>query len=158
MGSDHSTSNHGQRSYNISTAVRRHFQVWSPTKTDNGKWVKPNFSSNEIDGKTTENETLHNKCGTSTTDGLVERLNRTIKSVLAAYVEVNPTTWDDKLPFVTFAYNTAVQPSTKKSPFEVLFGKKLVIPTMADITCTRKTTDGKPWMRYLEAHLLIVKG
>lgn len=95
MGSDHSTSNHVQRSYNISTAVRRHFQVWSPTKTDNGKWVKPNFSSNEIDGKTTENETLHNQCGTSTTDGLVERLNRTIKSVMAAYAEVDPTTWDD---------------------------------------------------------------
>jgi transposase InsO family protein len=91
------------------------------------------------------------------TDGLVERLNRTIKSVMAAYVEVNPTTWDDKLPFVTFAYNTAVRPSTKKSPFEVFFGKKLVIPTMADITCTRKTTYGKTWMRYLEAHLLIVR-
>jgi transposase InsO family protein len=91
------------------------------------------------------------------TDGLVERLNKTIKTVLAAYVEVDPTTWDDKLPFVTFAYNTAVQSSTKKSPFEVLFGKKPVIPTMADITWPRKTTAGKTWTQYVEAHLLIVR-
>ena len=36
------------------------------------------------------------------TDGLVERLNRTLKTSLAAYVEDQPDTWDDKLPFVIF--------------------------------------------------------
>lgn len=42
------------------------FKFGAPRRliTENGS--KPNFTSNEIDGKTTENETLHNKCGTST--------------------------------------------------------------------------------------------
>lgn len=38
---------------------------------------------------------------------LLERMNRAIMKALAAYVEGNPSTWDDKLPFMTFFYNRA---------------------------------------------------
>lgn len=51
--------------------------------------------------------------------GLVEKMNQTIKTSLTAYVETDPTLWDEKLPFVTFANNTAVQASTNKFPFEI---------------------------------------
>jgi hypothetical protein len=65
-------------------------------------------------------------------------LNRTLKTSLAAYVETDPSSWDDKLPFVTFAYNTAMQASTGKSPFELLFGRKPVPPAIPDLAWTAK--------------------
>lgn len=157
MGSDHSTYNHGQRSYSISTAVRSRFQVWSPTKTDNGKWVKPNFRSNEIDGKTTENETLHNKCGTSTNGRFSRKTKQDHQDCSGRIRRSGHNHMGRQATICHVAYNTTVQSSTKKSPFEVLFGKKPVIPTMADITWPRKTTAGKTWTQYVEAHLLIVR-
>ena len=54
------------------------------------------------------------------TDGLVERFNRTIKIGLATYIESEPKRWDEVLPFVTFAYNTAKQTSTGFTPFELM--------------------------------------
>uniref|UniRef100_A0A224Z186 Tick transposon n=1 Tax=Rhipicephalus zambeziensis TaxID=60191 RepID=A0A224Z186_9ACAR len=42
------------------------------------------------------------------TNGLTERLNKTIADMLAMYVDVEHKTWDAILPYVTFAYNTAV--------------------------------------------------
>ncbi|UYV77347.1 hypothetical protein LAZ67_15000588, partial [Cordylochernes scorpioides] len=46
------------------------------------------------------------------TNGLTERLNKTIADMLSMYVDVNQKDWDEILPFVTFAYNTAKQEST----------------------------------------------
>ena len=37
--------------------------------------------------------------------------------------------WDEKLPFVLFAYRTSVQESTKGSPFFLLYGRDPVLPT-----------------------------
>ena len=46
------------------------------------------------------------------TDGLVERFNRTLISMLAKTVEKGGKDWDDHLPFVLFAYRTSEQSST----------------------------------------------
>jgi hypothetical protein len=59
-------------------------------------------------------------------NGEVERQNRTLKSMLACYVNNNHNDWDLFLPSVTFAYNTAVHSTTGKSPFEVVFGRSEV--------------------------------
>jgi len=56
------------------------------------------------------------------TDGLVERVNRTLKGMLASYTNDNPTEWDTFLPYLTFAYNTSVQTSTAETPHYLLFG------------------------------------
>lgn len=88
--------------------------------------------------------------GNPKSDGLLERLNHTIKTSLASYVETDLIMREEKLPFVTFAYNTAVQASTGKSPIEVLFGRKPVIPTTALITFRPKTTNGNVYYRYLK--------
>ena len=50
-------------------------------------------------------------------DGLVERLNRTLLSMLAATVHEHPGDWDKKLRLVCMAYNTSVHQSTGFSPF-----------------------------------------
>ena len=56
-------------------------------------------------------------------DGLVERFNRTLTEMLSKTVEKNGKNWDDKLPYVLFAYRTSVQESTRESPFHLLYGR-----------------------------------
>ena len=63
------------------------------------------------------------------TDGLVERFNRTLTDMLAKTVESNSANWDDRLPFVLFAYRTSLQHSTAESPFVLLYGRDARLPT-----------------------------
>ncbi|UYV69276.1 K02A2.6-like [Cordylochernes scorpioides] len=51
------------------------------------------------------------------TNGLTDRLNKTLGDMLSMYVDVEQKKWDSILPFVTFAYNTAKQETTEFSPF-----------------------------------------
>jgi hypothetical protein len=62
------------------------------------------------------------------TDGLVERYNRTLCDMLACYVHDEPEEWDKYLPFVTFAYNTAIQSTLKECPFYLFFGRAPLLP------------------------------
>lgn len=57
------------------------------------------------------------------TNGLTERLNRTLADMLSMYVDVEHKTWDDILAYVTFAYNTAVQETTGLTPFQLVYGR-----------------------------------
>ncbi|UYV72359.1 hypothetical protein LAZ67_9002777 [Cordylochernes scorpioides] len=76
---------------------------------------------------------LTNKCGikkkTTTayhpqTNGLTERLNRTIADMLSMYMDLDQKNWDEMLPFITFAYNTAKQESTGFTPFFLIHGRE----------------------------------
>ncbi|KAI5063578.1 hypothetical protein GOP47_0022125 [Adiantum capillus-veneris] len=42
------------------------------------------------------------------TNGLTERLNRTLKQSLSAYIDPLHQNWDEMLPYATHAYNTSV--------------------------------------------------
>ncbi|KAM7303519.1 DDE-type integrase/transposase/recombinase [Ixodes scapularis] len=64
------------------------------------------------------------------TNGLTERLNKTIADMISMYVDVEHKTWDEVLPYVTFAYNTAVQETTGVTPFQLVHGRK--VTTMLD--------------------------
>ena len=57
------------------------------------------------------------------TDGLVERFNRTLISMLVKTVERGGKDWDEHLPFVLFAYRASEQQSTCELPFFLLFGR-----------------------------------
>ena len=61
-------------------------------------------------------------------DGLVERLNRTIISMLATVVNDFGGEWEDHLPRICFAYNTSQQESTGFTPFYLMFGRQARIP------------------------------
>jgi transposase InsO family protein len=54
-------------------------------------------------------------------NGLVEKMNSTIKKCLASVSHSNPETWDLRLPSVLFAIRTTVQSSLRVSPYEALF-------------------------------------
>ena len=61
-------------------------------------------------------------------DGLVERLNRTIGTMIAAYVTENQRTWDKDLQILMMAYRATPHESTKLSPNEMMLGKEVSMP------------------------------
>lgn len=57
------------------------------------------------------------------TNGMTERTNRTLTNMLAMYVDSDQKNWDELLPFVTYAYNTATHETTGYSPFFLLYAR-----------------------------------
>ncbi len=63
------------------------------------------------------------------TDGLVEKFNSTLISMIAKTAERHGRDWDQRLPYLLFAYRASVQESTKESPFFLLYGRDPRLPT-----------------------------
>ena len=63
------------------------------------------------------------------TNGLTERVNRTVCTMLTHYCqEQNQTRWTQVLPLINFAYNSNVNRSTQMSPFYLLYGREPILP------------------------------
>lgn len=58
------------------------------------------------------------------TDGTVEPAITGMQSI---YVGVQHKTWDQILPYVTFAYNTAIQETVRFMPFHLVYGRQVQI-------------------------------
>ena len=56
------------------------------------------------------------------TDGLVERCNQTLKSMLRKATMGQGKDWDKYIPYLLFAYREVPQVSTGFSPFELVYG------------------------------------
>ena len=61
-------------------------------------------------------------------DGLVERFNRTLLSMLSTAVADHPWDWEDFLRLLCYAYNTSVQASTGFTPFFLMYGRQARLP------------------------------
>ena len=61
-------------------------------------------------------------------DGMVERFNRTLATMLSAYVDSNQKDWDDQLPYVMMAYRSADHETTGMSPNMLMFGREVSTP------------------------------
>ena len=72
-------------------------------------------------------------------DGLVERFNRTLLSMLATTAKDHPATWETFLPKLCMAYNTSIQASTGYTPFYLMFGREARLPV--DIMFSPPPTD-----------------
>ena len=74
------------------------------------------------------------------TDGLVERFNKTLKSMLRKAAIEEGKDWDKMLPYLLFAYREVPHASTGFSPFELLYGHAVNGPLdvlkECSITCT----------------------
>ena len=66
------------------------------------------------------------------TDGMVERLNRTLKQMLTKIVNKGGRDWDELLGPTLLAYRTAPHSSTGESPFTLLYGRDARVPTSLD--------------------------
>ncbi|UYV60360.1 K02A2.6-like [Cordylochernes scorpioides] len=83
------------------------------------------------------------------TNGLTERLNRTMADMLSMYVDLDQKNWDEILPFVTFAYNTAKQEATRFTPFFLVHGREAETPLDA-LFPYPETTDSDEYIQELE--------
>ena len=77
------------------------------------------------------------------TDGLVERFNQTLKSMLRKTASTEGKDWDRLIPFLLFAYREVPQESTGYSPFELLYGCDVRSPLdiLKESWCGEKCSD-----------------
>ena len=71
------------------------------------------------------------------TDGLVERFNRTLISMLAKTAQKGGRDWDRRLPYVLFAYRSSMQESTQESPFFLVYGRDARLPNEKALSPTK---------------------
>ena len=73
------------------------------------------------------------------TNGLVERFNRSLVNILKKYIQEFPNTWSEKLPLACLAHNTAFNASTKATPFLLMRGRDCILPH--DLLFDTQTTE-----------------
>ena len=77
---------------------------------------------------------------THKTDGQTERTNRTLISVIRAFINPHHTNWDSLLPSLEFAYNNSSQSSTHETPFFLSYGHHPISPsTFTSLATTNPT-------------------
>jgi hypothetical protein len=62
------------------------------------------------------------------TNGLTERFNKTLATMLSMYVSGHQRDWDTLLPYVTFAYRNTQQASTGETPFYLMYLRDARVP------------------------------
>ncbi|KAJ0391766.1 hypothetical protein P43SY_010693 [Pythium insidiosum] len=72
--------------------------------------------------------------------GLVERFNRTWKDMVAIYVGEHQSDWDEWLPALTHAYNTAKHTATEHTPYQLMFGREPRLPR--DLLLRERLNEG----------------
>ena len=85
------------------------------------------------------------------TNGLTERMNRTLISLIRKYVHEYPKRWAEFLPLFEFAYNAQVHSSTKVAPFEAQNG---VLPPMPAQLLTTPRTLSEPNNSVVASHVM----
>ena len=87
------------------------------------------------------------------TNGLTERMNKTIKQVISAYVDPLHQSWDQVLPFVVHTYDTSVQTSTRINPFRALYGRDPCLPPdVHNVKVQPQKNDATEWWLHLQLH------
>jgi hypothetical protein len=61
-------------------------------------------------------------------DGMVERFNRTLGTMITAYASDHQRDWDRYLPMLTMAYRSTPQESTGLSPNLLMLGREINLP------------------------------
>ena len=90
-------------------------------------------------------------------DGLTERFNRTLKTMLACFVNEHQNDWDEYLQYLAFAYNTSTHATTNYTPYEVVYGRKPKIPLDLIIENEEDTSDEIQELNEFGQESLVVK-
>jgi hypothetical protein len=62
------------------------------------------------------------------TDGLVERFNSTLQTMISMYVADHQRDWDAYMPYVLSAYRCSVHEATQETPFFLVYGRDPFLP------------------------------
>ena len=82
-------------------------------------------------------------------NGQVERMNRTLKDMLAKMVNDNQTNWDTELQKAVFAYRISINETTGFTPFLVNFGRSPRLPI--DVMLGLHTTSHRNMPQYVQS-------
>ena len=95
-------------------------------------------------------------------DGMVERFNKTLVTMLSAYVHENQRDWDKHLPYVMMAYRAAEHETTGFTPNRLMLGRETATPLdlIYEMPHTIKSMPTHRWAwevkeRLEEAHKLV---
>ena len=80
------------------------------------------------------------------TDGQTERVNQVLEDMLRAYVSKKQTNWEDYLPIMEFAYNSAKHVTTGFSPFMLMYGYQPRSPMTVGLA-TEKVQQAKEFLQ-----------
>lgn len=61
-------------------------------------------------------------------DGIMERFNKTLVTMLSAYVNDHHSDWDEHLPYVMMAYRTSLHETTGFTPNQLMLGTEVSTP------------------------------
>ena len=61
-------------------------------------------------------------------NAVIERMNRTLQSMLAKCVNDEQDNWSTQLPYVMMAYRTSVHESTGYTPHFLVYGQEISLP------------------------------
>lgn len=64
---------------------------------------------------------------------MTERFNQTLQNMLIKLVADKKEKWDEFIDSCIYAYNTVEHESTKYTPFELMYGRKALLPVEIDI-------------------------
>ncbi|XP_030066601.1 FERM and PDZ domain-containing protein 3 [Microcaecilia unicolor] len=62
------------------------------------------------------------------TNGMVERVNQTMKAFLRAYSNQHQDDWSTLLPWAEFAYNNSLHSASRTTPFSTIYGRHPRLP------------------------------
>jgi hypothetical protein len=77
----------------------------------------------------------------------VERVNRNLKAALKIFHHQSQLRWDEDLPWLSTAFNTAIHESTQSSPDKLFLGRELLSPliTKWDLTPESGVSNQSFW-------------
>ena len=86
-------------------------------------------------------------------DGLVERYNRTLLSMLSTCANEHPFKWEDYVQKVCMAYNTSIQATTEYTPYYLMFGREARLPIDCMFECPTQSTVATEYAGQLSTSL-----
>jgi transposase InsO family protein len=97
--------------------------------TDNGKEFMGNFAALMASCDTTHitTSTHHPQA-----NGMVERMNQTLKGAIKRDSAMADTAWDERMPLALLALRASSHAATKMAPSEVLLGHRIRMPVVGE--------------------------
>ena len=88
-------------------------------------------------------------------DGMVERFNRTLASMISMFVNENHSDWDELLPFLTMAYRATEHETTGISPNLLMLGRETTTPLdiAFEMPAAIKSIPANQWVWELQERL-----
>ena len=71
----------------------------------------------------------------------MESTNKVLEAILTKTIKENHIDWKDRLPEALWAYRTTWRNTTGHSPYELVYGKKILLPIEFQVKTFRMATQ-----------------